>query len=128
MGKYGGKANRKGRSQGERQFVPIPYAMARSPAFRSLNGNALKVWIELRSRYNGNNNGELSVSLDEAARLLGMGKTTVQRAFAELERKGFIIKTKQGQWYGRMATTWRVTDCASQGHLSSNDWQRWCHD
>ena len=118
------KVNTTGRNETE-QYVPIPYTMARHPAWRSLGGAAVKVWVELRSRFNGRNNGDLSLSLDEAARLLGIGKATAQRAFAELETKGFIKMTKRGQWYGRMATTWTVTDRSFQGHPPTRDWQKW---
>ena len=116
--------NATGRNDTE-QYLKIPYSMARSAAFRSLGGPALKVWIELRSRFNGRNNGELSLSLDEGARLLGMGKTTVGRAFAELEEKGFIVMTRRGKWYGRLATTWAVTDRSHNGHLATNAWKHW---
>lgn len=116
--------NRKGRNEHE-QYLPIPYAMARSPAMRSLSGSALKVWVELRSRFNGQNNGDLSLSLDEAARILSIGKATVQRAYIELEQKGFIKMTKRGRWYGRMATTWAVTDRSHQGHNATRDWKDW---
>lgn len=118
------KVNAKGRN-GTEQWVPISYVMVRSPAWRSLSGPAVKVWVEIRSRFNGWNNGDLSVSLDEASRLLGMGKATAKRAFAELEEKGFLKMTKLGQWYGRMATTWAITDRSLKGNLASNDWKHW---
>ena len=105
----------KGRSKKADQFVPISHHMARSPAWRSLGGPAVKIYVELRSRYNGRNNGDLSVSLDEASRLLGMGKATAQRAFEELDRKGFIRMTQRGNWYGRQATTWAVSDRSHKG-------------
>ena len=118
------KINATGRNETER-FLPISYAMAQSAAFRSLNGPALKVWVELRSRFNGVNNGKLTLSLDEAARLLGIGKATAQRAFAELEEKGFIAMTRQGQWYGRLASEYAVTDKHLNGHLPANTWKQW---
>ena len=77
--------NAKGRSKRGEQFVPVPYPMAHSAAWRSLSGPAVKVYVELRSRFNGGNNGELSLSLDEASRLLGISKSTAKRAFAELK-------------------------------------------
>ena len=107
------------------QYFALPYTMARSPAFRMLSGAALKVFIELRTRFNGGNNGELSLSLDEAARLLSIGKGTAQRAFAELAEKGFIAMTKKGQWYGRRATTWRVSDKGWNGDLPTYAWKHW---
>ncbi|NKB49056.1 MAG: helix-turn-helix domain-containing protein [Alphaproteobacteria bacterium] len=118
------RTNAAGRRETE-QYLPIPYLMARSEAWRSLSGPAIKVFIEIRCRYNGQNNGELSLSLDEAARLLGIGKATAQRAFVDLEKKGFIKKIKQGQWYGRLATEWAVTDRPHKGHLATRDWKDW---
>lgn len=115
----------KGRSKSGGQFVPIPYPMARSAAWRSLSGSAVKVYVELRSRFNGNNNGDLSLSLDDGARLLGIGKATVQRAFTELEAKGFLKMVERGQWYGRRATRWAVTDRHLNGHPPTNTWRNW---
>ena len=107
------------------QFIALSYSMAHTPAWRSLSGPAVKVWVELRSRYNGNNNGDLSLSLDEAARLLHISKTTAMRAFAELEDKGFLKMMQRGHWYGRKATIWAVTDRPLQGHLATHDYKNW---
>jgi hypothetical protein len=116
---------RKSRGGSEEQYFGLSYAMARSDAFRSLSGPALKVFIEIRTRFNGGNNGELSLSLDEAARLLGIGKGTAQRAFAELVEKGFLRLMRRGRWFGRQATTWRTTDKGCKGELPTNDWKFW---
>jgi biotin operon repressor len=116
--------NKTGRSKRDGQYIPLPYSMLRHPAWRRLNPAAIKVWLELRSRYNGSNNGKLALSVDQGAKLLGMSKSTVTRALKELEAKGFIVKTRQGAWYGRKATEWRVTDTSCDGHPPSRDWQR----
>ena len=118
------KPNLAGRNDTE-QYMGISYVMANSPAFRSLSGAALKVWVELRSRFNGRNNGRITLSWDEAARLLHMGKSTIGRALEELEEKGFIVMTRRGHWYGRMATEWAVTDRHLDGHLPTNAWKNW---
>lgn len=99
--------------------------MVRSPAWRSLKGPAVKIYVELRSRYNGGNNGELSLSMDEAARLLHMSKSTAHAAFLELIEKGFITMIERGRWYGRKATIYAVTDRSLDGHPASNDWKHW---
>ncbi len=122
------RSNRTGRSKGGGQFVPIPHTMVRSDAWRSLSGAAAKVYIELRARYNGANNGDLSLSYREAADYLGLGKTSVKRAFDELQGKGFIVKTSQGHWYERKAATWAATD-KPVNHPSAapatNAWKEW---
>jgi hypothetical protein len=117
--------SRKGRSKHGGQFVPISYVMAVSPAWRALSGNAIKVYIELRRRYNGGNNGDLSLSLDEGARLLSIGKATVARALRELEEKGFTRLTQRGHWYGRKASTFAVTDRPVGTHPAGNRWRIW---
>ena len=117
--------DKEGHSKKRGQFVPIPYVMAHSPAWRSLKGNAVKVYIELRSRFHGGNNGDLSLSYREAQTLLGIGRSSAARAFEELQLKGFIQKTSQGRWYGRKAATYRVTDKPCDGHPATNDWMNW---
>ena len=121
----GRKPDATGRSKGEEQCLPIPFSMSRSHAFRSLSGPALKVWVELRCRYNGGNNGRLSLSFRQAAEHLGLSKTTVARAFAELVEKGFIKLRRAGRWYGRLATEWILTDVKYDGYPATRDWQNW---
>lgn len=118
------KPNRKGRNDTE-QYFKLTYQMAKSRAWRFLSGAALKVFIELRCRYNGGNNGELILSLDEAAEILKLGKATVSRALVELQEKGFIVKTKQGHWYGRMASEFATTDKSLDGAIPTNAWREW---
>lgn len=107
----------------------LPYYLIGHAAWRGLSGNAIKVYAELRRRFvvrgdgKTNNNGQISLSLDEGARLLHMSKSTVRRALQELEADGFIVKTRQGQWYGRLATQWRLTDERFDGEPPTRDWQ-----
>lgn len=110
------------------KFFALPYHLSTSPSFRSLNGAALKVYIELANRYNGANNGKLHLSYGEAARLLHMSKSTVSRAFQELAEKGFIRCTEAGNWYERRAATWaltHLTDNRPNGPLPTNEWRKW---
>jgi hypothetical protein len=72
------------------------YAQLKSEAWRSLSGAAVKVWLELHTRYNGGNNGRLHLSLNEAAETLGLGKAPVQRAYVELTEKGFLVLEVEG--------------------------------
>lgn len=127
MAKKGAKVNKKGRNEGG-QYAPLSYPMLNSAAWRSLSGAAVKVYLELHTRFHGGNNGKLCLSLQEAARLLGIGKSTAKRAFAELEEKGFIAMVKRGQWYGRKATEWRLTTKSMDGRQATNDWRDWRPD
>lgn len=118
--------NQKGRSKQRGQYVPIRHNMARSDAWRSLSAAATKVYIELRTRHNGYNSGDLSLSYRDASDLLAIGKPSAARAFKELEEKGFIGKTSQGRFKGSKASTWASTDRPSKsGELASNRWNTW---
>ena len=125
-----GKTNRpKGKRSEEGQYIPLPYAQLKSQAWRSLSGAAVKVWFELHTRYNGSNNGNVRLSMNEAVKALGISKGTAQRAFVELEEKGFIVLQNAGNWYHRKAHEWRLTTKRMQTpkgvQMATNDWQTW---
>jgi hypothetical protein len=119
------RRHKRGKAAQNEQYLTISYPMARSTAWRSLSGVAIKVFIELHTRFHGGNNGKLSLSLDEAARVLGIGKATAARAFEELQAKGFIALKKRGRWYGRRASEYALTTKMCDGMLATNDWRRW---
>lgn len=122
---YRARRGRKGGRDKVEQYAPLSYPMLQSPAWRSLGGSAAKVFLELRCRFHGHNNGKLALSLEEAARLLHMGKATALAAFAELVEKRFVVCTRKGQWYGRLASTWAVTDKGVDGCPPTNAWRQW---
>ena len=111
------------------QYVPLPYSQLKSEAWRSLSGAAVKLWLELHTRYNGGNNGNLHLSVNEAAKLLRMGKATVQRAYKELVDKGFLALEVPGNWYSRRAHDWRLTTKAVETPKekvpATMDWRSW---
>ena len=106
-------------------YVKLSYSVLNSEAWRTLSGAAVKVFLELRTRFHGANNGKLHMSLEEAAGLLGLGKATVLPRSRELEERGFIECTKKGHWYGRMASEWAVFDKGVDGGLPSYKWKQW---
>ncbi|MDG1430996.1 MAG: helix-turn-helix domain-containing protein [Paracoccaceae bacterium] len=109
--------------------MPLPYSQLRSPAWRSLGGAAVRVWLELHTRFNGSNNGTVRLSYAEAAEALGIGKATAQRAFQNLQDKGFLVLEKEGNWYHRQAHEWRLTTKPTNGPKGraspTNEWLQW---
>ncbi len=109
--------------------MPLPYAQLKSAAWRSLSGSAVRLWLELHTRYNGGNNGTLTLSYAEAGETLGMGKATVQRAYAELVANGFLALEREGNWYSRRAHEWRLTTKSMQKpkgkELATQDWRNY---
>jgi DNA-binding transcriptional MocR family regulator len=121
----GRKPDQTGRSKGKSQFLQLFYAMARHPAWHSLSGPAVKLWIELRMSFNGRNNGQVFLSYEDAACRLHLSKSTVKRAYAELEKKGFLRLRAKGDWYGRRAHEWILTDLPYRDQPATRDWENW---
>ncbi len=115
----------------EGQYLPLPYAQLKSDAWRSLSGSAVRLWLELHTRYDGGNNGALRLSFAEASEALGMGKATVQRAYAELVAKGFLVLVRKGNWYQRRVHEWRLTTKPMNGPkrtitaTATQDWRNY---
>lgn len=122
-------ARRSSKSSGEGQYAPLPYAILKSAAWRHLSGAAVKVFLELHTRFNGSNNGKLRLSYAEASLELGMGKATVQRAFRDLQEKGFVVLMREGNWYHRQAHEWQLTTKPMQmvkgRQPPTHDWRAW---
>lgn len=73
--KPGRRVNATGRSiGGDGHHVRFYQWELKSPAYRSLSLGARALLIELKSLYNGSNNGDLFLSVREAARRLNCGK------------------------------------------------------
>jgi hypothetical protein len=127
------KKNRKGR-HGEpdkaARYVRLPHWMLKSPAYRSLDGNARSIYTEMAMLYRGpgTNNGYISYSVREAATSLKIGKSTAARALAQLEERGFIVCMQKGAFKAsRHATEWRLTEhaCDRTGALATKTFMSW---
>lgn len=96
----------------------------------SVQAQALYPWIKLE--WHGpkaNNNGKLRLSIRQAVRRLGCCKTTAQKAFHELQAKGFIVQTEPAhlgtQGYAK-APAYEVTEIALPGALDGRRlFQKW---
>lgn len=88
-------------------FTPLRHDLANSSEVDSLSGSALKILIALMGKLNGENNGNLSLTYEEAFTRFGFSKTTTSKSLKELEEKGFIIKTRLG--YKSVSNLYAVT-------------------
>ena len=121
-----GKHDKTGRSKNpDGQHVQLHYYLLRSDAWRGLSGNSVRVYLELYMRFNGTNNGKLFIGMDRIASNLGMSKSTVCKAFKELEEKGWIAKVKNGKWIRGQASEWRLTTKSMKNIPATNEWKQW---
>jgi hypothetical protein len=111
------KQNRKGRSKGGPAFVQLYHWIRQTDAWRSLSPWTRLLYIEIRARYTGGNNGDIPMSYREAAEILGCSNGPIIVAFRELQDRGFLVPVQKGSftWKVRFqgsgrATTWRLTE------------------
>ena len=109
------------------RFVMLDYWLLESDAWRALSHGARSLYIEVRQRYNGQNNGRISFSVREAAKKLRVGKDTAAKWFRELEEKGFLRARQRGSfsYKKRHATEWLVTAEPYNGERATKDFMRW---
>ncbi len=123
----GRRHNRKGRSSGGERYVKLPHWLLKSPAWQSLKPQPRALYIELSQRYNSYNNGEISMSVREAASLLHIAKDTATSSFWELEEKGFIRRNQCGSFNYKLrhATTWILTQHPLGDEPPKKDFMNW---
>ena len=78
------------------KYALLPARVLKSQAFHSLCGSAVRLLMLALTRYNGSNNGDISLT---HASMMPYGFTsadTHNRALQKLLQSGLLIKTRQG--------------------------------
>jgi hypothetical protein len=84
-----------------------------SVAYRSLKPASRTLLSELIYRFNGHNNGQIGLGVREATKAIGVKSVqTAGRAFADLQRKGFIVAERKGSF-----------DCSKGGQHRATEWR-----
>lgn len=121
------KMHPNGRSKDDAKHIRHYKWQLTCEAWKSLSMTARCMEMELKALYNGDNNGELFLSIREAARRLGVAANTASKAFDELVEKGFIRPYEKGSfnYKKRHATSWILTEYEYRGQLPTKDFMRW---
>lgn len=83
--------NKKGRGGGK--FTALSEWLQKSAAWATMKPGPRALYIELRRRFNGTNNGEIFLSHRDAATALNVNRNTATGYFQELVERGFITMT-----------------------------------
>ncbi|WP_421793879.1 hypothetical protein [Hydrocarboniphaga effusa] len=86
------RAKLKGRREGG-SFAAFPHACAEHPNYLGLSGSAVKLLHDMHHRYNGKNNGDLSVAMTIMQPRGWKSPMTLAAARDELEDRGWIVRT-----------------------------------
>lgn len=126
MKRKGYKRSKRG---GAGRFVQLPEWVQASEAWSTMKPGPRALYIELKRRYKGSNNGEITLSHREAAHVLNVNRNTVGPYFRDLQERGFI-EVRQGHCLGPsgigQTAHWELTELPSQtGTLAKVTFMRW---
>lgn len=91
------------RGAGDGHFFQMYEWMMKSVAWQNSNVYERALYLELKRRYNGSNNGNIPLSHREAEALTNSSNTAVEKAFKGLQAKGMIKPQQKGSF------SWKVT-------------------
>ncbi len=95
-------------------FVMLPRKMLRNNEWRMLSPAAREVYIQLKVKYNANNNGNIRLYYSELENIEGLrSPSSKSKAFKELEEKGWVTRTKLGglfRHFNEYRLTWKHGD------------------
>src|SRR5262249_12294369 len=126
----GGHMSKRRRQGSMERFVWLRHWLVNAPAWRSLTGNAAKLYVELAMRYNGSKNGPIPYGVREAGKALNVSFQTAMRSLQLLQNRGFIVCTRKGAFSLKAApyaSEWRLTEYANDAppEHATKDFMRW---
>ncbi len=121
------KAYKKGK-RGVGRFVQLPEWLMASGAWASMKPGPRALYVELKRRFTGSNNGQLFLSHRDAAKAISVGRDTVAGYYSELKERGFIVETKghclgpngQGQ-----SATYALSEEPFEGKPATKEFMAW---
>jgi len=98
------------------RFVQLFHWEMDNAAYRDLSALARGIYLEVKRRYNGSNNGFIVYSVRQAADEFSVSKSTTARAFTELQTHGFIVAEQRGAFH------WKI-DVTGLRHRPASEWR-----
>lgn len=86
------------RKQKAPPFVMLRRDLLKDPGWRKLSSSSIVVYIYLRAKFNYKTLSEVTLAYSEIKDM--MSSKTISKAFQELQKSGFIEKTKHGGLFG----------------------------
>lgn len=98
-------------------FVAISREAIRGKEWRDLSSSAKVVYIHLKYKYVGHNNGDITLHYSELKDMFSSG--TISKSFRELEKIGWIERTKIGGLY-RYQNQYKLTGKYDNAFVNPN--------
>lgn len=119
---------RKGK-KGAGRHVQLPEYLQACESWASLKPGPRALYIELKRRFNGNNNGRIVLGYRDAAEAINVSRNTVGPYFSELEERGLITMTRApflGPSGVGQASLWALQEIpTADGKPATRGFQNW---
>lgn len=119
----------KSRKRGGGRHLQLSEHLQSTEAWASLKPGPRALYVELKRRYNGSNNGRIFLSHRDAAIAINVHRNTVGPYFRGLEERGFIRMT-QASYLGTagigLAALWALEEVATaDGKPATRSFIKW---
>ena len=108
-------------------FVGLPKHITKSSAFLDCKPTAKVIWLQLMERYNGYNNGEISLSVRDAGKYANYSPNSAGKHIEQLIAVGLICCTMKTGFTmdKRLASTYALTHIPIGGKAATNKWRQY---
>jgi hypothetical protein len=96
-----------------------------SPAYRDLSPTARCLLLEFINLYRPGRNGDLSISIRQAADRLNTSNNTSAKYFSELVEHGFLSLNEHENWHEKSARTFELTVRGMGTREPRHLWRQW---
>ena len=114
--------------RGAPQFVMLYNWMIDSEAWLDLKAQPRALYLLIKRRFNGSNNGEIYLSHREAAKLLNMHRNSIGTYFDVLIEHGFLKQTTMphlGPSGVGLSSKWELTELPVNHRPATKEFMRW---
>ncbi|MHA3977427.1 hypothetical protein ACW9UR_07080 [Halovulum sp. GXIMD14794] len=114
--------------KGAGRFVQLPEYLQASEAWKALKPGPRALYIEVKRRFNGSNNGAIFLSHRDAAEALNVSRNTIAGYFRALEEHGFLRMTQQpclGPSGIGQASLWALEEETLDSRPAGKAFMRW---
>ena len=118
----------KKQKRGTPQFVMLYNWMIDSEAWLDLKAQPRALYLLIKRRFNGSNNGEIYLSHREAAKLLNMHRNSIGTYFDVLIEHGFLKQTTKphlGPSGVGQSAKWELTELPVNNRPATKEFMRW---
>lgn len=116
-------------SRNSGRHVQLGEWLQKSEAWATLKPGPRALYLEIKRRFNGKNNGKIIFSHRDAAKAINVNRNTIGNYFEELIERGFVVITVPhhlGPSGIGLASVWGLTEEPMHGMPATKDFMKWC--